>query len=67
MAATIARATGYDNTRHKVTHRLGSQSALAEANTWHTFAEAYVSRDGSGYIRVTRGGKVLHNFSFDAE
>ena len=59
MAATIARATGYDNTRHKVTHRL--------ANIWHTFAEACVSRDGSGYIRVTRGGKVLHNFSFDAE
>lgn len=67
MAATIAKATGFDSTRVKSTHRLGSQSSSAEAATWRTFARAYVNRDGSGMVEVTRDGKVLHRFEFEAE
>ena len=67
MAATIARAIGYDSTRTKETHRLGSQSAFAEAATYHTFARAYVAWDGSGYIEVERDGHRLMRFDFSAE
>jgi hypothetical protein len=54
-AATIAKATGADNSRDKETHRLGSISSRAEAITRETFASAFVIRDGSGYIEVSRG------------
>jgi len=67
MANTIAWATGYDSTRVKETHRLGSVRAIANANTWCTFATACVNADGSGYIRVVRDGTVLKEFSFGAE
>jgi len=67
MAATIAEAIGYDNSREKYTHRLGSVAAEVTAATWRTFARAYVSRDGSGYVRVTRGGLVIHEFEFGPE
>lgn len=67
MAATIAEATGYDNTREKTTHRLGSQAAEVRAATWRTFATAYVHRDGSGYVEVKRGREVLHRFDFGEE
>lgn len=67
MAATIAEAIGYDNSREKYTHRLGSQAAAVTAATWQTFARAYVSRDGSGYVKVTRNGEVIHRFEFGPE
>ena len=67
MAATIAKATGYDNTRTKETHRLGHRSAKAEANTWRTFCTSFVAADGSGYVEVTRDGKTLHRFDFGQE
>lgn len=68
MAATIARATGYDKSgRAKETTRLGSHSARGDANTWHTFATCYVEADGSGYVMVTRDGKTIHEFSWGPE
>jgi hypothetical protein len=67
MAATIAKATGYDSSRAKEAHRLGSQSSTAQANTWQTFTTAHVNRDGSGYVEVIRNGKTLHRFDFGAE
>lgn len=67
MAATYALAVGTDRTRTKETHRVGSQSALGEARTWHTTATAFVRADGSGYVEVYRDGKRLHGFTFDAE
>ena len=68
MAATIAKATGYDKSgRIKETHRLGSAHSRVEANTWRTFTEAYVSADGSGAVRVMRDGKELHRFEFGPE
>ena len=67
MSATIANAYGYDNIRTKETHRLGSQAAQAEANTWRTFTTCYVNRDGVGHIEVKRDGKTLHYFSFEKE
>lgn len=67
MAATIAKATGFDSSRRKETHRLGSLSALAEANTWRTFTRAYIARDGSGYVEVTRDGNTLVRFDFGPE
>lgn len=67
MAATIAKATGYDSSRMKETHRLGSIAAIGEANTWRTFAEAYIEKDGSGYVNVTRDGKVLYYWVFGPE
>ena len=65
MAKTIARATGYDSSRVKETHRLVSRAANAVAATWHTCATAYVCADGSGYIKVTRNGQILHHFDFE--
>lgn len=67
MAATIAKAIGYDMTRVKQVQRLGSACARAEANTWETFATAYIKADGSGYVEVKRGGRLLHRFDFGAE
>jgi hypothetical protein len=67
MAATIAKATGIDRQREKYTHRLGSEAAETTAATCQTFARAYVSRDGSGSVTVTRHGEVIHRFDFGPE
>lgn len=67
MAATIATAIGYDSTRIKETHRLGSEWAEAQANTWRTFTTATIHKDGSGSVTVYRDGKRLHEFSFEKE
>ena len=67
MAATIAKCVGNDTNRAKTASRLGSQSATGQANTWRTFTTCYVERDGSGYVRVVRGGKTLHEFTFGPE
>ena len=67
MAATIAKATGYDSTRTKETHRLGSVSSKAEANTWRTFCTSFVAADGSGFVEVTRDGQRLVWHSFGPE
>ena len=67
MAATIAKATGYDSGRHKDVHRLGSMASRAEAATWRTFAIAYVNRAGAGFVEVVRDGKTLHTFEFGPE
>ena len=67
MAATIARAKGYDSSRSKEVHRLGSEQAWAQAATWRTFAEVEVRRDGSGMVRVLRDGAELHRFGFGPE
>jgi len=73
MANCMATAIGSDKTRDKNTHRLGSDSAWAEAATWHTFAVAYVEKDGSGYVEVRRGSysrgnaQEIHRFDFGPE
>lgn len=40
---------------------------MGQANTWRTFATAYVTRDGSGFVEVRRGGKLVHRFDFAKE
>ena len=67
MAATIAKAFGYDSARVKETHRLGSRAARCVAATWRTFAYVTVHRDGSGSVEVRRDGNVLHVFTFGPE
>jgi len=67
MAATIAHCAGYDRTRIKREHRLGSEMAEAQANTWRTFCTVCVGKDGTGYVRVVRNGKELHFFDFGPE
>ena len=67
MAATIARATGGDSTREKTVTRLGHQYSQGVAATWHSRAVAHMSRDGSGYIEVSRNGKTFHRFDFGPE
>lgn len=68
MANTIAIATGTDkNGRQKETHRLGSHNAMAQANTWRTYATVYVQADGSGYALVIRNGQTLSKFEFGPE
>ena len=67
MAKTIAKATGCDNTRSKETHRLGSRCATGEANTWRTFSVTHIAKDGSGYFRLTRDGKVVHQYDWGPE
>lgn len=67
MANTIAEATGIDRNRRKDTHRLGSERAHVRAATWRTFVDALVHKDGSGYVTITRDGKVIHTFRFEEE
>lgn len=59
MAATIAKATGYDSWRRKDVHRLGSQGAGTEAATWRTFARVFINRDGSGSFSLIRDGFTI--------
>jgi hypothetical protein len=67
MGATIARATGYDSSRVKEAHRLGSRKSSATAATWRTFATVTVYADGSGTVDITRDGERLHAFAFGSE
>lgn len=67
MAATIAKCIGIDLNRRKVETRLGHRASEAQANTYRTFTTCYVSKDGSGYVEVTRDGKTLHRFEFGPE
>ena len=65
MAATIAEAWGYDKTREKYTHRLGSQRAIVRAATWHTEVYATVDRDGTVFVKVSRNGLTTHSYALD--
>jgi len=72
MAKTIATCWGYDTTRVKTDHRLGSVAAKAEVATYRTFATAHVNADGSGYMELIRQvsaghRKVLFTLEFDPE
>ena len=67
MAATIAVCKGFDSSRVKEDHRLGSQRSEGQANTYRTFTTCVVNRDGSGYIQVRRDDLLLHFYQFDAE
>lgn len=67
MANTIALAFGQDNTRLKETHRLGSVSSTAQANTWRTITTCHVNADGSGYVEVIRNKTILHSYQFGPE
>ena len=70
MAATIAYAVGFNkdsNRQSSQASRLGHGAAMGNANTYRTFATAWVNADGSGYVTVARNGKTLHHFTFDAE
>ena len=68
MANCIAKCCGIDKSgKRKEEHRLGSEAALVEANTWHTSAIAYITKDGSGHVSVSQNGKVIHHFGFGPE
>ncbi len=68
MAATIARATGYDKSgRSKTVHQLGSMCSEGQANTYRTFTRCRVDRDGSGCVEVVRDGVTIHVWSFGVE
>jgi hypothetical protein len=67
VAKTIAKAIGYDNSRTKAVHRLGHESSEAQANTWRTFATAFVNKDGQGYIEVRRDNALLGRMEFGPE
>ena len=67
MANTIAQAIGNDLYRSKKVNRLGSKSVEVSAATWETFVHARVLADGSGYVAITRHGKLIHNFTFGPE
>lgn len=54
MANCMAVCTGIDSTRNKTDHRLGHKAAEGKAQTYKTFAVAFVKADGSGYISVRR-------------
>jgi hypothetical protein len=67
MAKTIAKAIGEDSSRHKETHRLGSQSSTGEANTWRTFSKTHIEADGSGYFQLIRDGEIIHSHEWGPE
>jgi hypothetical protein len=66
MAATIAKCHGYDSVRTKSEHRLGSEGARGEANTWRTFSQCNMNREGGGWLKVTRGDRYFL-FTFGPE
>ncbi len=57
MANTIASATGYDSSRRKDTHRLGSVAAGAQVATFATFCQSYINSQGAGSVSIRRGHK----------
>lgn len=67
MANTIAEAWGFDRSRIKETHRLGSEEAQAQAATYRTSARVNVCKDGSGVVTVKRDGKIIHTWEFGPE
>ena len=69
MANCIAECYGYDKSRVKDEHRLGSEAAKAVAATWRREAVAYIAKDGSGYVEVRdkNASKTLHRFEFGPE
>ncbi len=67
MANTIAKAYGNDKSGRKETHRVGSQSSTAEANTWQTFSSTHVNSDGSGRFELRRDDKVIHSYKWGPE
>lgn len=68
MAATIGYIQSHGKWQDgKRVSRLGHEAMSAEADTWHTFARAYVNKDGSGHVEVERNGKLLHRFDFGKE
>ena len=67
MAATYAEAIGVDSSRTKTTHRFGSKRAIGKAQTFRTFAEVVVEKDGSVYVSVKRDGILLHEWSCGPE
>lgn len=69
MANCRARAYGFNSTGStSEASRLGSQGAMAHADTWQTFTTVFVARDGSGYVKVERPkGTIIHAYDFEAE
>lgn len=68
MAACIAKARGEDSNRVKDVQQLGSQAAVAQANTRKTFTTCHVRKDGSGYVKVERPkGNEIHRYEFEKE
>ena len=49
MANCIAIATGCDKNKDKTVHRLGSEFAIVEANTWQTFVYASFLKGRIGF------------------
>lgn len=69
MANCMAECQGFDSSRVKEAHRLGSRAAKAWAATWKTEAVAYIAADGSGYVEVRNkdGSRTHHRFDFGPE
>lgn len=68
MANTIAKCVGIDKSgRRKVAHRLGSDAAVVEANTWRTFARVVTCADGQVFVEIKRDNKRLLYRSFGPE
>lgn len=67
MSNTRAELEAYDVNRTKRASRQGSEQAWAQAATWHTFAQASVEKDGSGYVQVVRNGDIIHRYEFEPE
>lgn len=67
MARTIAKAIGQDNDRLKETHRLGSKSSTAQANTWDTCSTTHINADGSGFFELRRRGELIHTWEWGPE
>lgn len=66
MAKCYAECEGYDKTRIKAVHRLGSVCAIGKAQTYKTYATCQVYADGHGYLDVIREG-VRYRVAFNSE
>lgn len=67
MTNTMATCRGGDKNRVKEDHRLGSEWAEGQAQTWRTRATVWVGKDGRVEVTVKRDGHIIHTWECGPE
>ena len=65
MAALIGEVNA-DSGRSE-THRLARREIKTRAASWHTAADVYLHKDGSGYLEVWQNSERIHRYEWGPE
>jgi hypothetical protein len=49
------------------THRIAHREIKTRAATWHTAADVYLNKDGSGYLEVWQNSALVHRYEWGPE